>query len=147
MTDVFDVLADLVIIIAGVVMTAAGWHWIANHTWRKWREEHLWKQAAKKTKESEALDREAMQRRAQFAAGAGVLPPLDPLQPQPLPGPQLFVTYQMEDGSHIDEYSFVTELEWFDDRDREVRLIKRTYALVAEELVILPDPYPVEDDE
>ncbi len=138
MTDVLQVMADLVIIIAGVVMTAAGWHWIANNTWRKWREEHLWRQADKERKKSEALDAEAMKRRAQFAAGAGTLPP---------PEPPLFITYQMEDGSNIDEYSFVTELEWFDDRDREVRLMKRTYKLISEELVVLPDPYPTDDDD
>ena len=40
-----------------------------------------------------------------------------------------FITYQMEDGSHIDEFSFVTELEWFDERSGEVRLVKRTYRL------------------
>lgn len=64
-------------------------------------------------------------------------PPADP-----------FITYAMADGSAVyDEYSFVTETEWFDDRDDEVRLIKRTYKLISEEEVVLPDPYPIEEDE
>lgn len=59
-----------------------------------------------------------------------------------------FITYQMEDGSDVgDEFSFITSLEWFDDRDREVRLVKRTYRLVSEEVVVLADPHPIEDDE
>lgn len=58
-----------------------------------------------------------------------------------------FVIYRMEDGSPIDEYEWVTSLEWFDERSREVRLIQRTYALISEEVIILPDPYPIEDDE
>jgi hypothetical protein len=58
-----------------------------------------------------------------------------------------FIVYSMADGSQVwGEYSFVTDLEFFDDRDREIRLIKRTYALVAEEEVVLPDPYPMDED-
>ena len=59
-----------------------------------------------------------------------------------------FITYQMADGSQVwGEYSFVTDLEFFEDRDVEIRLIKRTYRLVSEEEIVLPDPYPIEDDE
>lgn len=64
----------------------------------------------------------------------------------PLDSP--FVTYAMADGSEIwGEYSFVTALVCFDERDDEVRLIKRTYRLVSEEEIVLPDPHPIEDDD
>jgi hypothetical protein len=62
----------------------------------------------------------------------------------------LFYTYSMADGSQVwGEYSFVTDTDgWFDDRDTEVRLIKRTYRLVSEEEIVLPDPCPpIEDDD
>jgi hypothetical protein len=61
----------------------------------------------------------------------------------------LFVTYEMADGSQVwGEYQFVTGTEWWDDREEEVRLIKRTYRLVSEEEIVLPDPIEeIEDDE
>ena len=61
----------------------------------------------------------------------------------------VFITYQMADGSPIyGEFDFVTDLVFFDDREEEVRLTKRTYRLVSEEEVVLEDPYPlVEDDD
>jgi hypothetical protein len=58
-----------------------------------------------------------------------------------------FVVYSMADGSEIDEFSWVTELEWFEGRDREVRLIKSTFKLISRELVVLPDPYPIEEED
>ena len=58
-----------------------------------------------------------------------------------------FVTYEMADGSMIwDEYKFVTELEFFEDRSDEIRLIKKTYRLISAEEVVLPDPYPIGND-
>ena len=58
-----------------------------------------------------------------------------------------FVCYEMADGSMVfGEYQWVTDLDFFDDREEEVRLIKRTYQLVSEEEVVLPDPYPIEDE-
>ena len=62
---------------------------------------------------------------------------------------EFFTTYSMADGSEIyGEYSFVTETDgWFDDRDEEIRLIKRTYLLVSEEEVVLPDPYRIEEED
>ena len=60
----------------------------------------------------------------------------------------LFVTYQMADGSQVaGEYAFVTDTEWFEERDEEIRVIKKTYYLVHEEEVVFPDPYPIEDEE
>lgn len=58
-----------------------------------------------------------------------------------------FILYQMADGSGIGEYEFVTDTEWWDDRDEEVRLIKRTYRLIAEEEIVLPAPFPIDDDD
>lgn len=59
-----------------------------------------------------------------------------------------FVTYSMEDGTDVyGEFSFVTGLEWFDDRDDEIRLIKRTYRLESEEVVVLENPYPIEEED
>lgn len=61
----------------------------------------------------------------------------------------LFVTYQMADGSEVwGEYTFVTEIDnWFDDRNEEVVLIRKRYRLVDEETITLPDPYPIEDED
>jgi len=59
-----------------------------------------------------------------------------------------FITYQMADGSPIlGEYEFVTDLVGFEDRDDEVRLIKRTYRLISQEDVVLPNPYPLDEDD
>jgi hypothetical protein len=64
---------------------------------------------------------------------------IDPLNEMP------FIVYAMADGSCVlGEYEFVTSTEWWDDRDEEVRLIKRTYRLISQEEVVLPDPYPIE---
>ena len=59
-----------------------------------------------------------------------------------------FITYGMADGSPcFDEYAFMTDTEWWDDRDGEVRLIKRTYRLISEEEIVLEDPYPIEEED
>jgi hypothetical protein len=56
-----------------------------------------------------------------------------------------FTTYEMADGSQVwGEYSFVTELEFFEDRDSEIKLIKKTYRLLTTEEITLPDPFPGE---
>lgn len=56
--------------------------------------------------------------------------PSDPVGP-PIDSP--FVTYEMADGSEVyGEYQFVTDTEWWDDREEEI---------------VLPDPYPIEDDD
>lgn len=59
-----------------------------------------------------------------------------------------FICYSMADPTELvfGEYEFVTDLDFFDDRDEEVRLIKRTYRLISEEEIVLPDPYPIEDE-
>ena len=68
-------------------------------------------------------------------------------QGPPKEWPKPFVTYQNADGSQIyGEYSFVTELDWFDDREEEIRLVKRSYIPYAEEEVVLEDPYPPDDE-
>jgi hypothetical protein len=55
-----------------------------------------------------------------------------------------FTVYEMADGSLIwGEYQFATDLDGFEERDEEVRLIKRTYRLISEEEIVLPDPYPI----
>lgn len=59
-----------------------------------------------------------------------------------------FIVYAMADGEPIwGEYGFVTSLDGFEDREEEVRLIKRTYRLLSEEEIVLPDPYPIEADD
>jgi hypothetical protein len=153
MTDVLNNIASLVIILAGVILLAAKWRWVRNETWAKWREDRLWKQADKERLEYEAKHTaQAMAANAARVQEAGNLPPPEAL-PEPvvvpvvMPEREPFVTYEMVDGSHIDDFQWVTSLEWFDDRDREVRLTKTTYAFVSSELVVLPDPYPVEDDD
>jgi hypothetical protein len=57
-----------------------------------------------------------------------------------------FIVYSMADGSEIGEFDWVTSLEWFDDRDGEVRLTKSTFKLISRELVVLPDPYSSDDE-
>jgi hypothetical protein len=58
------------------------------------------------------------------------------------------VTYEMADGSLIyDEYSHVTGLEFFEDRDEAVVLTRKRYRLIDAETITLPDPYPIEDDD
>ena len=114
---VLNALADIVIILAGIIMFAAGYRWIRNNTYLKWHEAYLWRKANEK------------------------LPPAPPLATLPFPPPaELFVTYEMADGSMIDDFQFVTSLEWFDDRDGEIRLTKSTYALLSTEEIVLPDP-------
>lgn len=69
----------------------------------------------------------------------GMEPPIDSRPP--------FVTYAMADGSQVfGEYEWVTGLDYFDERDEEVKLIKRTYRLLTEEVITLPDPFPIEDE-
>lgn len=59
-----------------------------------------------------------------------------------------FVTYSMADGEPIwGEFSFVTTLDGFEEREDEVKLTKRTYRLVTEDEIILPDPYPIEEED
>jgi hypothetical protein len=60
-----------------------------------------------------------------------------------------FIVYAMADGDLIfGEYEFVTDIDgWFDDRSDEIRLIKRTYRLITEEEIVLPDPHPIEEEE
>jgi len=80
---------------------------------------------------------------------APVLVTLDgPYDPETFKREGEFIVYAMEDGSLVyGEFSFVTDLEFFDDRDYEIRLVKRVYALVSEETIVLEDPYPIEDEE
>lgn len=58
-------------------------------------------------------------------------------------------TYQMADGSQVyGEYSFVTGLEWFDDGDEPVHLIRQRWALIATDTIVYPaTPDPGSDDE
>ena len=121
---VLNALADIVIILAGIIMFAAGYRWIRNNTYLKWHEAYLWRKANEN------------------------LPPAPPLATLPFPPPsEPFIIYEEADGSMIDDFQWVTSLDWFDDRDAEVRLTKRTYQLVSEELVVLPDPYLTEEED
>lgn len=64
------------------------------------------------------------------------------------PGDESFVYRPMDaDDCYLDEYGWVTELEWFDERDREIRLVRQRWRLVAEDVLALPDPYPDDDEE
>jgi hypothetical protein len=68
--------------------------------------------------------------------------------PEPIAPSDEFTVYEMADGDLVfGEYQFVTDLDFFDDRDEEVKLIKRTYRLIAEEEIVLPDPYPIGSDD
>ena len=56
-------------------------------------------------------------------------------------------TYKRADGEEIGDYGWVTDLEWFDDRDGEERLIRQRWLLVAQDEVVLEDPFPPDDDD
>jgi len=146
-SDVLADLAHLTIILTGIILVAARWRWIKSETVDTWGENANMRRRTKIRRKREA------QRRAAATAAAVMLseplpgdPPLPP-DPPKLPQPETLVLYKMADGSLIDGFQWVTELEWFDQRDREVRLIKRTFTLVSEEILVLPDPHPIEEDE
>lgn len=57
-------------------------------------------------------------------------------------------TYELADGELIyGEFGWVTDLEYFDDRDGEIVLKRKRWLLLAEDEVILPDPHAADDDE
>lgn len=47
----------------------------------------------------------------------------------------------------MDEYGWVGNLEYFDDRSGEVTVTRKRWKLVEVEEVVLPDPWPIDDDE
>jgi hypothetical protein len=51
------------------------------------------------------------------------------------------------EGEAMDEYGWVTDLEYFDDRYGEVKLTRKLWRLVEVEEIVLPDPHPIEDDD
>ncbi len=51
------------------------------------------------------------------------------------------------EGKAMDEYAWVTDLEYFDDRWGEVKLTRKLWRLIAVDEIVLPDPHPIEDDE
>jgi hypothetical protein len=56
--------------------------------------------------------------------------------------------YREADGSLIyGEFSFVTDLEWWDERDREVKLVRQTWQLVDAVPFTLPDPHALHEGE
>jgi hypothetical protein len=56
--------------------------------------------------------------------------------------------YSETDGTLIyGEWSFVTDLDWFEDRDDEVRLKRQHWLLVEEDELVLPDPYRLVEGE
>ena len=61
--------------------------------------------------------------------------------------PKTMTTYKREDGEPIcGEYSFVTELEWFESDDEPTDLVKETWVLVSSEVLTYPER-EIEDDE
>lgn len=59
----------------------------------------------------------------------------------------LSYVYSDPNGEMLGDFGWVTGLEWFDDRWAEVKVKRRTWMLVAEDELVLPDPCPVEDDD
>jgi len=61
------------------------------------------------------------------------------------PGDEAY-TYARSNGEMIgNDYGWVTDLGIFDDRDGEEHLKRQRWQLIAEDELILPDPYPVAD--
>ncbi len=56
-------------------------------------------------------------------------------------------TYERTDGEMIGDYSWVSDLEWFDERDGIEHLTRKEWVLVAVKEVVLSDPHPLEDDD
>lgn len=58
-----------------------------------------------------------------------------------------WTTYRRQDGESIcDEYSFVTELEWFEDDDEPTDLIEERWVLQSTRAFTINEPEPDEDD-
>ena len=61
---------------------------------------------------------------------------------------QTAYVYREADGSLVfGEFAFVTELDWFDDRSDEVRLVRQRWLLLDAEEYILPDPHALHEGE
>jgi len=45
------------------------------------------------------------------------------------------------------DFGWVTDLEYFDERYGEIRLTRQVWQLVSEDEIVLPDPYPPDDEE
>jgi hypothetical protein len=52
-------------------------------------------------------------------------------------------TYEHPDPTAFvaDDHTWVTDLEWFDDRDDAVTLVRKRWRLVEVETIVLPDPH------
>jgi hypothetical protein len=60
----------------------------------------------------------------------------------------LLVTYKQADGGLIfGEFSFVTELEFFDDADKPIEVVKETWQRVAVETFTVKPPWWSDDEE
>ena len=46
-----------------------------------------------------------------------------------------------------DGTEWVTDLDYFDERWGEVRLVRKRWPLIDVDELVLPDPHPVEDDQ
>lgn len=52
-------------------------------------------------------------------------------------------TYQQADGGMVcGEYGWVTDLDYFDERDGEIILVRKKWVLLEVDEVVLEDPYP-----
>jgi len=56
------------------------------------------------------------------------------------PGDTSYV-YSLPDGEMIGEHGWVTNLEYFDDRDEAVELRRQVWRLIAQDIIELDDPY------
>jgi hypothetical protein len=53
--------------------------------------------------------------------------------------------YKRVDGNLIDDHEWVAHLDYFDDRDGEIHLIRQRWQLIAQDDLVLLDPWA--DDE
>jgi hypothetical protein len=53
--------------------------------------------------------------------------------------------YTYRDDKGLTEFGWVTDLEYFEERDDEIVLTRQRWVLVAEDKVTLPDPYEEDD--
>ena len=62
-----------------------------------------------------------------------------------MPGDDAY-TYEEQPGPTAGEFGWVSHLEYFDDRSCDVRLIRKRWKLLEIDEIVLPDPYPPDDD-
>lgn len=57
------------------------------------------------------------------------------------------LAYTYEDDAGLTDFAWVTDLEYFEERWGEIRLVRKKWMLIEVDEIVLPDPYPIEEDD